>query len=83
MYDVSEKRVAKVFKICKKYLERYQLSVFRGSITPSKIIKLRRELKEVINPEEDIVSIIKFPAKYSFEEEQIGKNQLIKRNLFF
>lgn len=37
-YDVKEKRVNKVFKVCKKYLSHFQYSVFRGEITPSKII---------------------------------------------
>ena len=47
-YDVSEKRVNKVFKICKKYLSHFQKSVFRGDITPSKLINLRSELKNII-----------------------------------
>jgi len=38
-YDVGEKRVGKVFKICKKYLQHHQLSVFRGEITPSKLMR--------------------------------------------
>ena len=42
-YDVGEKRVNKVFKVCKKYLTHHQNSVFRGEITPSKIISLKRE----------------------------------------
>lgn len=29
-YDVGEKRVQKVFKVCKKYLSHFQKSVFRG-----------------------------------------------------
>ena len=37
-YDVNEKRVQKVFKICKKYLSHFQNSVFRGEITPSKLM---------------------------------------------
>lgn len=45
-YDVGEKRVNKVFKICKKYLSHYQLSVFRGSITPSKLILLKKRTKK-------------------------------------
>ena len=36
-YDVNEKRVQKVFKICKKYLSHFQYSVFRGEITPSQL----------------------------------------------
>ena len=58
-YDVGEKRVQKVFKICKKYLSHYQKSVFRGDMTPSKLIFLRNELKKVINDDEDFVCIVK------------------------
>jgi CRISPR-associated protein Cas2 len=54
-YDVNEKRVYKVFKICKKYLVHYQKSVFRGAITPSKLISLRHELKEMIDEDEDFI----------------------------
>ena len=48
-YDVGEKRVQKVFKVCKKYLTHYQKSVFRGDMTPSKFISLRSELNKVMN----------------------------------
>ena len=54
-YDVNEKRVAKVFKICKKYLVHYQKSVFRGDITPSKLITLKNELKKTIVEDEDFI----------------------------
>lgn len=47
-YDVNEKRVQKVFKVCKKYLSHYQNSVFRGEITPSKLLELKLDLKKVI-----------------------------------
>ena len=50
-YDVNEKRVQKVFKICKKYLSHFQYSVFRGEITPSKLIELRTELNKTIDKE--------------------------------
>ena len=58
-YDVSEKRVNKVFKICKKYLSHFQKSVFRGDITPSKLISLRSELKNIIVESEDFICILK------------------------
>ena len=48
-YDVNEKRVQKVFKICKKYLSHFQFSVFRGEITPSKLVELKTELNRVID----------------------------------
>ena len=71
-YDVGEKRVQKVFKICKKYLSHYQKSVFRGEMTPSKFIQLRSDLNKVINKEEDFVCIIKLMNDNVFGEECLG-----------
>lgn len=73
-YDVGEKRVQKVFKICKKYLSHFQYSVFRGEITPSKLILLRNELKKVIKEEEDFVCIIKLRNDNVFGEETDRKS---------
>lgn len=80
-YDVGEKRVNKVFKICKKYLNHHQNSVFRGEISPSKIIALKREIKKIIKKEEDFVTIIKMYSKESFEEETIGKYKSLEEEL--
>ena len=73
--DVGKNRVAKVFKICKKYLSHHQKSVFKGNITPSKLIKLTDELKKVIDNELDSISIIKLPNENSFLEESLGKKE--------
>ena len=86
MYDIADiesetgkNRVAKVFKICKKYLLHHQKSVFKGEITPSKLLKLTDELKKVIDEDLDTISIIKLPNKNSFVEETIG---IKEENLF-
>ncbi|GAA0126564.1 MULTISPECIES: CRISPR-associated endonuclease Cas2 [Clostridium] len=71
-YDVNEKRVQRVFKVCKKYLSHFQKSVFRGEITPSKLIALRKDLNRVINKEEDFICIIKLMNENVFEEEILG-----------
>lgn len=71
-YDVGEKRVQKVFKICKKYLSHFQKSVFRGEMTPSRFIDLRKELNGVINKEEDFICIIKLMNDNVFGEEILG-----------
>ena len=71
-YDVGEKRVQKVFKVCKKYLSHFQKSVFRGEMSPSKLIQLRKELKTVIDEEEDFVCIIKLMNNSIFGEELLG-----------
>lgn len=71
-YDVGEKRVGKVFKVCKKYLNHHQKSVFRGNITPSKLISLKNELNDIILPNEDFVSIIQMQGGYNFTEATLG-----------
>lgn len=71
-YDIGETRVNKVFKICKKYLSHYQKSVFRGEITPSKIISLRKDLNGVIDKSEDFICIVKLLNDKVFGEEILG-----------
>lgn len=71
-YDVGEKRVAKVFKICKQYLNHYQKSVFRGHITPGNYLELKNKLKKVIDPEYDFIAFIQTISESSFHEECIG-----------
>ena len=82
MYDIADEeseagknRVAKVFKICKKYLRHHQKSVFKGSISPSNILKLKAELQKVIDPSLDRITIVKLPGEWSFEEEFLGKKE--------
>ena len=81
-YDVSEKRVNKVFKICKKYLSHFQKSVFRGEITPANLIMLRKDLKKIINEEEDFVCIIKLLNDNIFGEEIIGNKNITAEETF-
>lgn len=71
-YDANEKRVQKIFKVCKKYLSHYQYSVFRGPITPSQLILLRQELKRVIDKNEDFVCIVKLMNSQVFDGEILG-----------
>ena len=73
-YDINEKRVNKVFKICKKYLSHFQKSVFRGDITPSNLMLLKKELIRIINKDEDFICIIKLLNGKVFGEDIIGTN---------
>ncbi|WP_428258093.1 CRISPR-associated endonuclease Cas2 [Gallibacter sp. Marseille-QA0791] len=72
-YDVNEKRVQKIFKICKKYLSHFQYSVFRGEITPSLLIKLKNDLRVAVDEKEDFICIIKMKSENMYGEETIGK----------
>ncbi|OAA92587.1 MULTISPECIES: CRISPR-associated endonuclease Cas2 [Clostridium] len=79
-YDVNEKRVNKVFKVCKKYFHHHQNSVFRGAITTSKMIKLKSELNKIIK-DKDFVTIIKLMNDSCFEEDTLGINENNTENL--
>ena len=81
MYDVNEKRCQKVFKVCKKYLSHYQNSVFRGEITPSKLILLKNELNKIIVPSDDFISIIKLVSRYDYEQEELGSRAIMAEDL--
>ena len=81
LYDISDQeseagknRVTKVFKVCKKYFNHHQKSIFRGNITPANLIKLKNELNGVIDKELDFISIIKLPTTASFDEEILGSD---------
>ncbi|WP_194192460.1 CRISPR-associated endonuclease Cas2 [Clostridium chrysemydis] len=76
-YDVNEKRVNKVFKVCKKYLSHFQKSVFRGEITPSNLINLRKDLNKVIEKDEDFICIVKLLNENSFGEEVLGIDEIV------
>jgi CRISPR-associated protein Cas2 len=69
VYDINEKRVAKILKICRKYLVWVQNSVFEGEITKAKLEKLKMELKKKINEKEDSIIIYTFrTTRYSNRE---------------
>lgn len=80
--EVGKYRVAKVFKICKKYFKHHQKSVFRGNITPSKLIKFKDEISKVIDKKLDFVSIIKIQKTSFFEEETIGNKNIESESIF-
>ena len=58
-YDVGEKRVQKVFKVCKKYLSHFQ-----------------KDLKNVIDEQEDFICIIKLMNDNVFGEEVLGNGMV-------
>lgn len=57
VYDISSKRVSKVMKVCRKYLNHKQKSVFEGMITNAQLERMKRELSKIMDTEKaDIYS---------------------------
>lgn len=80
--EVGKYRVAKVFKLCKKYLKHHQKSIFRGNITVANQIKLESELKKVIDKKLDFITIIKVLNSGSFAENTLGTQQKETESIF-
>ena len=72
VYDINEKRVNKVLKVGRRYLNWIQNSVLEGEITKAKLIKLKGELKSIIEKEEDSIIFYKLRTKKYFTRETIG-----------
>lgn len=71
-YDIEAKRVKKVLKICRKYLDHIQLSVFEGMISDNKLAKLKIELKNAINVEKDSIKIYEIGNTKYCRKQSIG-----------
>ena len=48
MYDCGEKRVGKMLKLCRRYLNWIQNSVFEGEISEVKLRELKIKAKEIM-----------------------------------
>lgn len=82
VYDIEEKRVAKVLKTCRKYMTWVQNSVFEGDITEGNMQKLKAELNRKIDKDKDSVLIYMFQSKKYYQKENLGKEKNIP-GIFF
>lgn len=72
VYDVNKKRVAKIHKICRKYIYPVQRSVFEGEITQKQLKKLMGEMEKNMDKKEDAVCVYEMDSnKYTYKV-QIG-----------
>ncbi|HEU5366352.1 MAG TPA: CRISPR-associated endonuclease Cas2 [Hanamia sp.] len=75
VYDIEEKRVAKMLKLCRQYLNWIQNSVFEGEITEVKLKELLSEAKKKMNKEKDSIIIFKSREQKWLEKDVIGKEK--------
>jgi CRISPR-associated protein Cas2 len=58
-YDIADdKRLRRVFKVCRNFGDHLQFSVFECDLNPSEKIELERDLGEIIKHNEDQVLFI-------------------------
>ncbi len=72
VYDVEVKRVVKVLKIGRKYLNHIQNSVLEGELSPAQYKQLKQEIEGTINPEHDSVRFYVLRTTKYLTIEELG-----------
>ena len=75
VYDIGERRVVKMLKLCREYLNWIQNSVFEGEITEVKLKELISRAKKFMKEEEDSLIIFKSREERWLEKEIIGQEK--------
>lgn len=75
VYDIGERRVGKMLKLCRKYLSWIQNSVFEGEITEVKLEELKIKASQIMNNETDSLIIFKNRQEKWLEKEIVGQER--------
>lgn len=83
-YDVNTtqtsgaKRLRKVAKICERHGIRVQNSVFEVLVDAAQLIKLKQELSETIDLEQDSVRFYRLGNSYQHKIDTLGRTGLLQ-----
>ncbi|RYU92871.1 CRISPR-associated endonuclease Cas2 [Emticicia agri] len=80
VYDIGEKRVGKMLKHCRKYLNWIQNSVFEGEITEVKLKELLAGSRKIMNEETDSIIIFKSRDEKWLDKEVVGVERMTTDN---
>jgi len=75
VYDFGEKRVGKILKLCRQYLNWIQNSVFEGDISEVKLLELKSKAKIIMDANEDSLIIFSSRNEKWLEKEILGKER--------
>lgn len=75
MYDVGEKRVGKMLKLCRRYLSWIQNSVFEGEISEVKLKELVLHAKVLMDEEVDSLIIFKSRDERWLDKQIVGRER--------
>lgn len=75
IYDIGEKRVNKVLKVGRKYLNWVQNSVLEGELSPAVFEKLKSEVKKKIKEDYDSVIFYSWRTERYTNREILGKEK--------
>ncbi len=72
VYDCGEKRVVKMLKLCRRYLNWIQNSVFEGAISELKLKELIYEAKQIMDEQHDSLIIFSSRNRKWLDKQIIG-----------
>lgn len=75
VYDIGEKRVGKMLKLCRQYLNWIQNSVFEGEITEVKLNELKIKAKNIMDTTYDSFIIFSSREEKWLDKEIVGKER--------
>jgi CRISPR-associated protein Cas2 len=75
VYDIGEKRVGKILRLCRKYLCWIQNSVFEGEISEVKLKELLMKINNIMEKETDSVILFKNSDEKWMEKQIVGKER--------
>ena len=76
VYDIGEKRVGKMLKLCRQYLCWVQNSVFEGELSEVKLKELKLRMESLIEPSEDCVILFTNKIVYNMDKQILGKERM-------
>lgn len=83
-YDISvisnkgQSRLRKVAKICVNYGQRVQNSVFECKVTEAELLKIKKQLTDVIDEETDSLRFYRLGENYDKKVQHIGAKATYK-----
>lgn len=72
VYDIGQKRVGKMLKLCRRYMNWIQNSVFEGEMTEVQLQALLHEAKRIMNEDEDSLILFKSREEKWLDKQIIG-----------
>ena len=75
VYDFGERRVGKMLKLCRRYLNWIQNSVFEGEISEARLKELLMKCDAFMKKDEDSIIIFSGSSQYTMNKQIVGKER--------
>lgn len=75
VYDIGVKRVARMLRLCRRYLHWIQNSVFEGEISEVQLRELEAEARKIMKTQEDSLIIFRSSNTKWLEKQIVGRER--------